>query len=121
MRAIEQLTRLQNQANPLSRIAIERPVKGQPPQLVVQVPANVSLQAPVKITHEKDVILDAPVQRCGTGGCMTQIALQDASLKTLRTLTGRGAITFKDANDRDVAIPIAFDGFAAAYDALLKK
>jgi hypothetical protein len=46
-----QLTQVQGQANPMSRVAIGRPAKAEPVKLLVQLPVNVSLAAGVRIPH----------------------------------------------------------------------
>src|SRR5438477_9926270 len=46
---VEQLTQVKGQSNPLSRVAITRPAKGQPVRLVVQLPVNIWLPAGAKV------------------------------------------------------------------------
>src|SRR5690242_8166696 len=43
---MEQLAQVQGQANPISRVAIPVPPKGEPAKLYVQLPVNVSFMAP---------------------------------------------------------------------------
>jgi invasion protein IalB len=42
-------------------------------------------------------------------------------LKKFRASDGVGKLVFKDAGGRDVAVPLSFKGFRAAFDALLKE
>jgi invasion protein IalB len=120
---MEQLAQVQGQANPISRVAIPLPQKGEPPKLFVQLPINVSFMAPLKITAgEKDAGITAPFRRCVPAGCFVEIELKDDLQKKFRAAaTEPGKITFKDAADRDVAIPLSFKGFAQAFEALLKQ
>ena len=120
---MEQLAQVQGQANPISRVAIPLPQKGEPPKLFVQLPINVSFMAPLKITAgEKDAGITAPFRRCVPAGCFVEIELKDDLQKKFRAAAAeQGKITFKDAADRDVAIPLSFKGFAQAFEALVKQ
>jgi invasion protein IalB len=119
---MEQLAQVQGQANPISRVAIPLPPKGEPPKLFVQLPINVSFMAPLKITtNDKDAGITAPFRRCVPAGCFVEIELKDDLQKKFRGSAEAGKITFKDAADRDVAIPLSFKGFAQAFEALLKQ
>jgi invasion protein IalB len=119
---MEQLAQVQGQANPISRVAIPLPPKGEPPKLFVQLPINVSFMAPLKImTNDKDAGITAPFRRCVPAGCFVEIELKDDLQKKFRGSAEPGKITFKDAADRDVAIPLSFKGFAQAFEALLKQ
>ena len=120
---MEQLAQVQGQANPISRVAIPLPQKGEPPKLFVQLPINVSFMAPLKITTgEKDAGITAPFRRCVPAGCFVEIELKDDLQKKFRAAaTEPGKLTFKDAADRDVAIPLSFKGYAQAFEALIKQ
>jgi invasion protein IalB len=119
---MEQLAQVQGQANPISRVAIPLPQKGEPPKLFIQLPINVSFSAPIKVTtNDKDAGITTPFRRCVPAGCFAEIELKDDLQKKFRGSTEAGKITFKDAADRDVAIPLSFKGFAQAFEALFKQ
>ena len=120
---MEQLAQVQGQAQPISRVAIPLPPKGEPPKLFVQLPINVSFAAPLKITADaKDAGISTPFRRCVPAGCFAEIELKDDLQKKFRAAAAEpGKIVFKDAADRDVAIPLSFKGFAQAFEALLKQ
>ncbi len=119
---MEQLAQVQGQPNPISRVAIPLPPKGEPPKLFVQLPINVSFMAPLKITtNDKDAGITAPFRRCVPAGCFVEIELKDELQKRFRGTAEAGKILYKDAADRDVAIPLSFKGFAQAYEALIKQ
>jgi invasion protein IalB len=42
-------------------------------------------------------------------------------LKKLREASGTGKLSFADAGGHDVTVPISFNGFSQAFDALAKK
>jgi len=117
---MEQLAQMQGQ--PISRVGIPVPAKGQQPRMIIQLPVNVSLATGVKLeASAKDRALALPFRRCVPAGCLADAELKEEELKRFRAETEPGKITYKDANERDVAIPISFKGFAQAFDALLKQ
>ena len=117
-----QVTQLQGNGAPFSRVAIVRPVKGQAVKLVVQVPVNASFAANVRIqTGETDPGIAAPFARCVPGGCFVDFDLKDDVLKKFRVSAAAGTLTFADAGGHDVAVPISFNGFAQAFDALARE
>lgn len=119
---MEQLAQVQGQANPISRVAIPLPTKGEPPKMFIQLPINVSFSAPVKImTDAKDAAITTPFRRCVPAGCFAEVELKEELQKKFRASSETGKITFKDAAERDVAIPLSFKGFAQAFEALLKQ
>ena len=119
---MEQLAQVQGQANPISRVAVPLPQKGEPPKMFIQLPINVSFSAPLKITVDaKDAGITTPFRRCVPAGCFGEVELKDDLQKKFRASAEAGKITFKDAADRDVAIPLSFKGFGQAFEALLKQ
>jgi len=119
---MEQLAQVQGQANPISRVAVPLPQKGEPPKMFIQLPINVSFSAPLKITVDaKDAGITTPFRRCVPAGCFGEVELKEDLQKKFRGSNEAGKITFKDAADRDVAIPLSFKGFAQAFEALLKQ
>jgi invasion protein IalB len=119
---MEQLAQVQGQANPISRVAIPLPAKGEPAKLFVQLPINVSFSAPLKIVADsKDAGITTPFRRCVPAGCFAEVELKDDVQKKFRASAEPGKILFKDAAEREVAIPLSFKGFAQAFEALLKQ
>ncbi len=119
---MEQLAQMQGQTNPISRIAIPLPVKGQEAKLIVQLPVNVSLADGVKIEVDaKDRGLNFPFTRCVPAGCLAETPLKEEEMKRFRAETQPGKMLYKDAADRAVVIPLSFKGFGQAFDALIKQ
>ncbi len=117
-----QVTQVQGRNTPFSRVAVLRPVKGQPVKLIIQVPINASFAAPVRVsTAESDAGITSPFARCVPAGCFSEFELRDDVLKKFRTASGAGKISFPDAGGHDVTVPLSFKGFAQAYDALAKE
>jgi invasion protein IalB len=50
-----------------------------------------------------------------------QRALTDDVAKKLRARTDPDRVEFKDGNQRDVAVPVSFDGFTTAFEAWQKE
>ena len=117
-----QVTQLQGKNLPFSRVAIGRPEKGQPVKLIVQVPVNASFATQVHIqTSDSDPGVIAPFANCNPNGCFAEFDLREDLLKKLREATSTGKLSFADAGGHDVSVPISFNGFAQAFDALAKK
>lgn len=117
-----QVTQVQGRNVPFSRIAIARPVRGQPVKLVVQVPVNASFATNVRIqAAENDAGLAVPFARCLPAGCFADFDLKEEVMKKFRTASSVGKLTFADAGGHDVTVPLSFKGFAQAYDALAKE
>jgi invasion protein IalB len=112
----------QGHSTPFSRVAVAHPVKGQPVRLVVQVPVNVSFATTVRIqTGDSDPGIAAPFARCLPAGCFAEFDIKDDVLKKLRAASGAGKLSFPDSNGHEVSVPLSFNGFNQAYDALAKE
>ncbi|MGJ4943595.1 invasion associated locus B family protein [Bradyrhizobium sp. HKCCYLS1011] len=117
-----QLTQLQGKNVPFSRIAVGHPAKDRPIKLIVQLPVNASFATAVRIqTTDSDPGLTAPFARCVPGGCFAEFDLKEDTLKKLRAASGVGKLSFAEAGGQVVAVPLSFNGFAQAYEALLKE
>jgi invasion protein IalB len=112
----------QVQGKPFSRLAMTKPEKGQPPKLVVQVPVNVTFATEVRVqSAEEDQGLSSPFATCTPNGCFALFDLKDDAMKKFRGAAANGAMSFADSTGRPIKIPVSFNGFAQAFEALLKK
>lgn len=121
---MSQLTQLQVQGKvqPFSRAIVPRPEKDQTSTLIIQVPVNVTFSVSVKIqSADNDQGIAASFARCVPDGCFANFEMKDDVLKKFRTAGAGGKLSFADASGRTIAIPISFNGFGKAYDALLKE
>jgi invasion protein IalB len=117
-----QVTQLQGKNVPFSRVAVVHPVKDQPIKLIVQLPVNVSFGSPVHIqSADADPGMTAPFARCLPAGCFAEFDLKEEALRKFRTASTVGKLTFADAGGHDVAVPLSFNGFAQALEALAKE
>jgi invasion protein IalB len=117
-----QFTQLKGQQGVLTQIAIAHPVKGQPIRIVIQVPISMWLPTGVKLAlNDKDPGIHAEFKWCVPAACFAIVEVKDDVLKKWRTAGEPGKLLFKDGNQRDIALPMSFKGFATAYDALAKE
>lgn len=112
----------QGQSAPFSRVAVAHPTKGQPVKLVVQVPVNVTFATNVRIqTGDADPGVTAPFARCVPSGCFADFEVKEEALKNLRSASAAGKLSFADAGGHDVNVPLSFNGFNQAFEALAKE
>jgi invasion protein IalB len=122
MAQVTQVTQGQGKSTPFSRVAIGHPLKGQPIKLVVQLPTNVSLATNVRIqTSDDDPGIIAPFARCLPIGCFADFDMKDETLRKLRAASGAGKLSFADGGGHDIAVPLSFNGFGQAFDALERE
>jgi invasion protein IalB len=120
---MNQLTQFQYQGKtqPFSRAAVQRPPKDQSATLVVQVPVNISFATNVRVqSSDTDAGLATTFARCTPDGCFAEFELKDEALKRFRAETGAGKLSFADSTGRLISVPLSFNGFGKAYEALLK-
>jgi invasion protein IalB len=116
-----QLT-IQGRRQPFSRAAIVRPAKDRIGILVIQLPVNVSIAANVRIQiADNDTGISTPFARCVPSGCFAELELKEETLKKFRAASAAGKISFADAGSRNLSVPLSFNGFGKAYDALLRE
>ncbi len=108
---------VQGQAAPIAQVAIG-PREGGDYRLVVQLPIAVWLPADVKLAAGDDAIATAEFKRCFPQFCLAEADMPAATLDGLLSRTGDGAVSFQDAGQRAVSVPLSFDGLADAYTAL---
>jgi invasion protein IalB len=121
---MSQLTQaqIQGKTQPFSRAFIPQPLKGMPVALFIQVPTNVSFASKVKIqTGDSDQGVEVPFARCVPEGCFADFSISDEVLKKFHAASGSGKLSFADAGGNPIGVPMSFNGFGKAYDALIKE
>jgi invasion protein IalB len=117
-----QTTQVQGKNLPFSRVALAHQDKRQPVKFVVQVPVNVAVAPSVRLQiDDADAGVTVRFARCLPLGCFAEFDLKDDELKKLRLASGSGKLTFADSTNHEIAIPVSFNGFAQAFDALSKE
>jgi invasion protein IalB len=118
-----QVMTLQGQTNPVAQVAIGSTEPKGAKQFTLVIPLNVALAMKPQIALAKPgaAPFDLIWQRCTPGGCFASAAVSDNALSAMGAEAEPGRIKFKDAADRDVALPFSFRGLAQALDALAKE
>jgi invasion protein IalB len=116
---VSQSLQVQGGQGPVAQVAFGRLERSQPLRLTALLPNNISLPSTVRaLADEND---SQPVElawrRCLPGGCVAEIEISQAALQRLRTQSDVGRISFKDAGNRDVVLPVSLRGLAQALDA----
>ena len=103
-------------------ISIGRRHPGDPVNIVVSLPANVSFPNSVHIRTDKDDKwgLELQWQRCIPGACIAGGELNPAAIAHWSSLQTDGNIVFQDAAGDEVAVPMSLRGFGDAYNAFNK-
>jgi invasion protein IalB len=115
-------SQVQGKIQPFSRAIVPKPEKDQASILVVQLPVNVTFSVSVKVqSSDSDPGISTSFARCIPEGCFASFEMKEETLKKFRAATSGGKLSFADASGRAIAVPISFNGFAKAYDALLKE
>jgi invasion protein IalB len=119
-----QVTQLQVQGKtqPFSRALLPRPVKDFPAKLLIQLPVNVTFSTNVRVQiNDADQGVTAPFARCVPDGCFADFEIKEDTLKKFRSAGAGGKLSFADASGRGISVPMSFNGFSKAYDALIKE
>ncbi|MFG1419409.1 invasion associated locus B family protein [Xanthobacter sp. V0B-10] len=110
----------QGQQGLLAQVVVGRLAKDQPPRLVVQLPAGVFLPpgATLYADEKAQSGIDTAFSTCPRS-CFADVELKADQLAALKAAKGPGRLEFVDGARKRVAVPISFNGFAAAADAAL--
>jgi len=112
-----------NHAGTLAKVTVARPGGGTGPlSVLVLLPNNVSFPSSVHIrTDAKDIWgVELPWTRCIPGACLAQTTLAKATIDYWHKLKTTGQIVFMDSTGQQITLPMSFDGFGDALDALDK-
>ena len=89
------------------------------PVAVIVLPLGMLLQPGALLTIDGEEIGRLGIQRCEPGGCIAPLVLDDKVLSKFKGGT-KGQITVRNAQGRELPIPLSLTGFTAAL-AELKK
>jgi invasion protein IalB len=117
-----QSQKLDNKSLSVSQIGIGRTTKDDPPSISVQVGPDVWMPTGVKLIAGDNVpILAATLKWCVSTRCLADAVLSDPNIETLRGQKSPGTLAYKTASQADVSIPVSFNGFGEALDALQRR
>jgi invasion protein IalB len=122
-RACEILQSLQDQRRqPVAQFAFGRSQRGQPMRLLVLIPANITVAAPMVIQlPDRGAPISVTLRACGPRGCVAEAEVAPAQLARLRAREAQGRLEYRDALNAEVALPFSTRGFGAALDALTRE
>jgi invasion protein IalB len=109
---------VQGQAAPTIRIAIVSASENQPFKIYFQMPPNVRIPFGVHLLGSgEETVVQAAFLWCAPSRC---VAESDVSAQQLDKLSkgSQARIVFKDANERDLAVPISVKGLAQTLSAM---
>lgn len=119
---VSQTIVIQGQANPLAMIAIGREKAGDPMRMVVQLPVNIAFEGGVKATLADGTQgAELGYRRCLPAGCFADVVLDEGALGSLTRQTEPGLVKFKDAGNREIALPLSLKGLSMAIEALQRQ
>jgi invasion protein IalB len=111
---------LRGQSAPFARIAVVRPAKDKPIQLITLVPVNVATASPVKISADAGKSeLTLPFRSCVPGGCVAGTEVSKEQLQTLAKTQGQ--LTLVDASGKSASVQFSLRGFDQALEAYFKR
>jgi invasion protein IalB len=117
---IAQTVQVQGQAQPALQIAIGHPSPAEDLRIVLQLPVGVWLPFPpqLRLTEAGEPIA-ASFKRCLPAACFADLAYTDQLGKAFTGDADQQAqVVFQAAEDQNIALPISFKGFAAAFAAM---
>jgi invasion protein IalB len=118
-----QTQKIEGQADPVSQISVGRFTSAGPFKISIEVRANAWVPTGVNVVVGGKPALTATFKWCTNTRCLADADLSDADLRRLRGQRDKdqGEIAYKNALQGEVSIPMSFNGFGAALDALQKQ
>jgi invasion protein IalB len=111
---------LRGQSAPFARIAVMRPAKDRPVQLIAVVPVNIATASPAKISADGGASeLSLPFRSCLPGGCVAQTEVTKDKLRTLGKTQGQ--LTLVDASGKPASVEFSLRGFDQALEAYFRR
>lgn len=113
----------QGQTAPVAQVAIGKQAPGERERLTVVLPPNIAIGVKPYVTTAKAgaVPFELAWQRCLPGACFASAEISSATIAELAAQPEPGRIVFRNAADRDTALPLSFRGLSQAMAALAKE
>jgi invasion protein IalB len=113
----------QGQTAAIAQIALGKAVPPDGRPMTIVLPHNISLLSKPRIVVAKSG--GAPVelawQRCTPGACFASVSLPADAATNFGAQTEPGKISYKNAGEQEVELPLSFRGLAQALEALAKE
>jgi invasion protein IalB len=111
---------LRGQSAPFAQIAVVRPAKDKPVQLIALVPVNIATMSPVKISADAGKNeLSLPFRSCVPAGCVAQTEVTKEQLQALGKTQGQ--LTVVDASGKSALVQFSLRGFDQALEAYFRR
>lgn len=121
---VAQVIAAQGSAQPIAQIALARAANNQPAlALLIQVPVNVMLSAPLRLIGEDrdPLVVETAWQRCVPAGCFAGTDVRLDAVTRLRNRPEPAWIEFRDSAGRELRLAMSVRGLGAALDALARE
>lgn len=112
---IEQRVVISSTGQLLAAVTVRIPPDSAAPAMMIQTPFGLHLPAGLKVAIDGTPLTTLPLQTCDGGGCYAGQVISPELLAALK----RGvtlSVTFQDAGQRDIAVPVSLNGFTVAYE-----
>ncbi len=120
---VAQVITLQGQTSPTAQVALGRQAPNESKRLTIVLPPNIAIttKPQAAIAKAGATPIELTWQRCTPGACFASAPMSDDAIGVFSAQTEPGRIVFKDAADREVALPLSFRGLSQALAALAKE
>ncbi len=119
---------VKGQQGPIAQIAFGHAPEGKTVMtdasltLAVLLPVNIAFDKPPKLSgSDESQTVPLTFRRCVPGGCLTEGKLTAEFMKDLRGPQKTGHLTFTDAAERTLTLPISLSGLGQALDDLARE
>lgn len=114
---------MQGQNSPVAQVAIGKQAPNEGVRLTIVLPPNIAITAKphVTMTRTGAAPIELVWQRCLPGACFASLPVSNALISDFGAQTEPGRISFKNAADQEVALPLSFRGLSQAMAALTKE
>ncbi|HQZ12005.1 MAG TPA: invasion associated locus B family protein [Devosia sp.] len=112
---IEQRVVLSNSGQLLTAVAVSLPRDGSAPVLVVQTPFGLFLPAGLKLAVDDKELVSLALRTCDASGCYADTPATEELMVPMK----RGntlSVTFEDAAQNKIVVPVSLNGFSAALE-----
>ncbi len=119
---INGVTAPQRAASMLATVAVGSVAPGEPLQVTVALPVNLTLTTAPRLTFADGAAFDFPFARCAGTVCFATYADTDRLVRRLKAETAATAkFEYRTAANTPLLVPVSLKGFDEAYDALVKS
>lgn len=108
---------LRENNQPLLHLAVGRIIETGDAAAIMTVPLGVLLPPGMALRVDEGENIRFPVQSCQPNGCIAVLPLEDEMIRQLKGGV-QATVTFVDADQRPIGVPVSLLGFTAGFDSL---